>query len=151
MATIAKKEAGEAVQQKECKSPEQFNLETEQEKTEQKRCEVKIEEFRIQQEDERTKQRVLEVEKSKLDLEKLQTRKKKRICVIDHLSILVRVFSLALIGGGIWVFCSINEIGNPTYNRVRLIFGYLMMVSFVVLIIFLCFMLKSLVSHSEEE
>jgi Gpi18-like mannosyltransferase len=36
-------------------------------------------------------------------------------------------------------------------NWIRLIFGSLMMVSFVVLIIFLCFMLKSLVSHSEEE
>jgi hypothetical protein len=140
-----------AEQAKKNKSPEQLKLKEAQEKTEQKRCEVKIEEFRKQQEEERTKQRGLELDKRNRELEILQTRKKKSNWFICCLSILVRVFSLALIVGGIWIFCSIKENWDSTYNWIRLIFGSVIMVSFVVLIIVLCLLIKKLLSQSDEE
>jgi hypothetical protein len=140
-----------AEQAKKNKSPKQLKLEEAQEKTEQERCRVKQEEFRKQQEEERTKQRELEFNKKKLELETVQTKKKKGKCFMLFLSILVGAFSVGLIVEGICIFCSIKEACDNTYNWIRLIFGSVMMVSFVVLIIALCYFIKKSLSQSDEE
>jgi uncharacterized membrane protein YdbT with pleckstrin-like domain len=146
---MSDKEAAE--QAKKNKSPEQLKLEEAKEKTEQERCRVKQEEFRKQQEEERTKQIELEVNKRKLELETVQTKKKRGKCLRFFLSILVGAFSVGLIVEGICIFCSFKKVSNNTYNWIRLIFGSVMMVSFVVLIIALCYFIKKSLSQSDEE
>jgi uncharacterized membrane protein YcjF (UPF0283 family) len=134
-----------AEQAKEIKSPEQLKLEEAKEKTEQERLKLKQEEFRKQQEEEKTKQKESEFNKKKLELETLQTRKKRSKWFVYFLSFLVGVFSVALIFGGFCIFSSIKEAGDI------LIFGSVMMVSFVVLIIALCYFIKKSLSQSDEE
>ena len=138
-------------QSKEIKNPEQLKLEEAKETTEQERWKANQQEFIKHQEEERTKQRGLEIEKRKLELDMLQTRKKKKKWFIYFLSILVGVFSLALIAGGVVFFCFIKEDWGNTFNWIRLISGSILILSFVVLIISLCHLLKKLVSSSDEE
>jgi hypothetical protein len=105
----------------------------------------------LAQADSKNEKEKFEVSKRKVEIEILEIKKKKLKCFSYSLSTLVWVFSLTLIGGGILVFCSIKEGWENTYNWIRLIFGSLMMVSFVVLIIAFCRLLKKLVSPSDEE
>jgi len=103
------------------------------------------------QENSKDEKKGLEIAKGEVELEFLKIKKEKLKCFSWLLIILVKAFSVALIGGGFLVFCSIKGACDSTANWMRLIFGSVMAVSFVVLIIVLSQSIKKLVADSDEE
>jgi hypothetical protein len=124
----------------------QPKISEEQLKADQEKYKADQEKFKTQQEEQKTKQA-----KFKSRQNSIQEMIRNRTCFILILSILVGVFSVALIGIGIYVFLFFKEAWNNTYNWTGLIFGSVITLSIVVLIITFCHLLKKIIALPDEE